>query len=593
MSAAALITLVTLATFLVVSLSGKVAVDIALFIAMTALLLFGVLTPSEAFLGFANPALFVIACFYVVSAAIKESGALTWWVSRLLGRSSRLTQIVPRLILTVSAASSVVANTPIVSIFIPQIQDWGRRHKISASALMMPLSFAAILGGTCSLIGTSTNVLLVGMMQGRPELDSLHLFSPALIGIPLILMFIVYYLVIGHRLLPDRQGVSDVARDAREYAMPMQVDPNGILAGKTIAEAGLRHMQHSFLSEIQTENRIIPAVGPDELIHGGDILVFVGQPEAISELRQVRGLKPAESNVFKLDVPYSSRSLIEAVISPASNLVGKNIKESKFRTQFGGAILAVSRNGEKINLKVGDIVLRPGDTLLIEASSDFLKRHRYRRDFLLLSRLDDTTLPNLEKAPIAIGLLGVFIVLTFSGVVPLVTASLLLVCGLGVTGCISLEYAQRSIDIRVLMAIGASLALGFALQKTGLADSAAQIITHIGGDNPYLNLLLLYLVTVLATELITNNAAVVLMFPIALSLSESLEASLLPFVISIMFGASMSFMTPFGYQTNLMVQGPGGYHSLDYLKVGSLLTLLSAAIVLTLTPLIWPFTGSI
>ncbi len=241
------------------------------------------------------------------------------------------------------------------------------------------------------------------------------------------------------------------------------------------------------------------------------------------------------------------------MISPSANLVGKNVKESRFRTQFGGAILAVSRNGEKINRKVGDIVLRGGDTLLIEASADFVKRHRYNRDFLLLSKLDESTLPNLEKAPVAIGLLGAFILVTVTGLLPLVTASLLLVIGLGVTGCISLEYAQRSIDIRVLMAIGASLALGFALQKTGLAESAADTIIRIGGDNPYLNLLLLYVVTVIATELITNNAAVVLMFPIAMALSQSLEASLLPFVIAIMFGASMSFMTPLPDQPD----GPG------------------------------------
>ena len=380
-----------------------------------------------------------------------------------------------------------------------------------------------------------------------------------------------------------------MVKDAREYAMTMQVDPAGALAGKTIAEAGLRHMQHAFLSEIQTENRVIPAVGPDEVIHGGDILVFVGQPDAITELRQIRGLVPAESNVHKLKVPYSSRSLVEAVVSPASNLVGKNIKQSKFRTLFGGAILAVSRNGEKINMKVGDIVLKPGDTLLIEASTDIVKRHRYRRDFLLLSQLDDSSLPDQKKAPIALGLLGAFLVVTLGGILPLATASLLLVCALGATRCISLEYAQRSIDIRVLMAIGASLALGFAIQKTGLANSAAATIMQIGGDNPYFNLVLLFLVTITVTELITNNAAVVLMFPIAMSLSQNLGTDPLPFIISIMFAASMSLMTPFGYQTNLMIQGPGGYQTIDYIKAGGLLSILAGAVVLILTPMIWPF----
>jgi di/tricarboxylate transporter len=309
----------------------------------------------------------------------------------------------------------------------------------------------------------------------------------------------------------------------------------------------------------------------------------------VSELRQFPGLAPAEGQIHKLDVPYSSRALIEAVIAPVSNMVGKTIKDSSFRTQFGGAILSVSRNGERIQQKVGSIVLRAGDTLLLEAARGFVRRHRYSRDFLLLSRLDDVSIPNFDKAPTALGLLGIFIGLVVTGTLPLVVAALLLVGALAATKCISIEFAQRSIDMRVLLAIGASLALGLAIQKTGLADSAARGMLLLGGDNPFINLLLLYIATVIATELITNNAAAVLMFPLAQVLSGELGVNLLPFVMTIMFAASASFLTPVGYQTNLMVQGPGGYHFKDFFRVGAGLSLLVGLVVVTMVPRIWLF----
>ncbi len=589
MSFDAFITLSLLAGFLVVAVSGRLAVDFALAAAMTGLLVFGVLTPDEAFQGFSNPAIYIIACFYIVSAALKESGALHWWISRWLGRTSSPRRAIPRVMLPVAFMSSIISNTPVVAIFIPLLQDWAKRHKVSVSKLLIPLSYASILGGTCTLIGTSTNILVVGMLQGTAEADSLNLFSPAIIGVPLIIVGVLYFIFVGHRLLPSRVGVAEVGPDAREYAVSMRVVDGGALSGISIAEAGLRHLQYSFLSEIQSEGHIIPAVGPEEILSDNDILVFVGQPEAVSELRQFPGLVPAEGEVFKLDVPYSSRALIEAVVAPISNMVGKTVKASRFRTQFGGAILSVSRNGRRIEQKVGSIVLRAGDTLLLEAARGFVRRHRYSRDFLLLSRLDDLNIPNFDKAPVALGLVGLFILFVVSGVMPLVVASLILVAALAATGCISLEFAQRSIDMRVLLAIGASLSLGLAIQKTGLADLAGQGMMSLAGDNPLVNLLLLYLATVLATELITNNAAAVLMFPLAQVLSNQLDTSLLPFVMVIMFGASASFLTPVGYQTNLMVQGPGGYRFADFFRVGIVLSILVGALVITAVPLIWPF----
>jgi len=589
MSVDATITLTVLICFLIVAISGRLAVDIALAVSMTALLVFGVLTPNEAFQGFSNPALFIIASFYIVSSALKESGALHWWIMRWLGKKKSVKGAIPLIMAPVALSSSVISNTPVVAIFIPLIQDWARRHDLSISKLLIPLSYASILGGTCTLIGTSTNILIVGMLQDSPEANNLSLFSPAAVGLPLILLGIGYFVLIGHRLLPERKSIADDIVDTRQYAVSMRVEEGGVLCGMSIADAGLRHLQYSYLTEIQSKGHVIPAVGPEEILTANDVLVFVGQPEGVSELRQFRGLSSAENEVLELDIPYSRRALIEAVVSPVSNMVGKSVKASSFRTQYSGVILSVSRNGKRIDEKVGSIVIKAGDTLLLEAARGFVRRHRYNRDFLLLSRIDDATIPDVTKAPIALGLLGIFIVIVLLNIMSLVSASLLLVAALAVTRCISLEFAQRSIDMRVILAIGASLSLGFALQKTGLSDLAAHGIMTLADGSPILNLILLYLVTVAATELITNNAAAVLMFPLAQALSIELDVSLLPFVMTIMFAASASFLTPFGYQTNLMVQGPGGYHFSDYFRVGIILSLFVGITVIFLVPIFWPF----
>ena len=584
-----IVTLSVLAMFLGAVMLSVIAVDIALIGSMTLLLLFGVLSPVQAFAGFANPALVIIACFYIVSAAIKETGAINWWVMRCLGNSDKPIKVLPRVILPVSAISSIMSNTPVVAIMIPQLQAWARRHNVAPSKLLMPLSFAAMLGGTCSLIGTSTNILLVGLMESSDVPVSLNLFSPALVGIPLVMLCCVYFMTIGARLLPARGGADEVIDGIRYYSVSMRVNEDSQLVGKSIEDAGLRRLEYCFLSEVQAGSRVIPAVGPNEILHANDVLIFTGQPESVRELRGIRGLAPVEDNARKLDAPISGRELLEAVIAPASNMVGKSVKESKFRTTYGGAILAISRQGKRISKKIGDIVLHQGDTLLIEASKDFVTRHRYKRDFLLLVTLGDNALPDLSKGPVATGLLLGFLVIVILGLLPLATASLALVCCLGITKCISLENAQRSVDLRILAAIGGSIALGLAIQNTGIASMAANAIASLADNHAYLSLIFLYIVTVIVTELITNNAAAVIMFPVAMGLSTGLGVSITPFVMTIMFAASMSFLTPYGYQTNLMVQGPGEYRAADYARVGGLLSIFVGAIVIGLVPIFWPF----
>ncbi len=587
----AIITLAILVIFIISIVTNRVPVDVALLTAMVLLIVFKVVSPTEALLGFSNPAIFIIACFYVVSAAVRESGALHWWVMRLLGDNKSLSVFLPRLMAPVAAISSLMSNTPVVAMFIPFLRDWADRHKLSLSKVLIPLSFASILGGLCTLIGTSTNIIVVGLLQSTPEANALSLFSPAVIGIPIIIFGIIYFALFGDKLLPNRKNgeVEADVSDPRQYAVSMKIEAGGALSGKTISNSGILKLNYSLLSEIRTVGKVVTSIRSNRVLKDNDILIFIGQPESVTELRQIPGLSTINDQSSKMEAPTNSRALVEAILASNSSMVGKTVKRSMFRSRFGSVIVSVSRNGRQIKKEVAKIRLRAGDLLLIEAPKGFVSLYRHSRDFLLLSRLDGITLPDTSKAAVTLGILSIYLVSIVSGFLSLLAGSMLLVLLLGVTKCISLDQAQRSIDGRVLLAIGASLSLGVAIQTTGLADLAVTAIMSVAGGNLYLNLLILYISTVVATELITNNAAAVLMFPLAQIMSINLNASLLPFAIVIMFGASSSFMTPMGYQTNLMVQGAGGYTVRDFFKVGFGLSLIVGIMVVTIVPLVWPF----
>lgn len=585
------VTLIIFSVFLLLVVSNKVAVDIALALAMVFLLASGVISTTEALEGFANPAIFIIACFYIVSAAVRESGALHWWVMKLLGDNTSLNFFLPRLMAPVALISSVMSNTPVVAMFIPFLRDWAEKHKISVSKVLIPLSFASILGGVCTLIGTSTNIIMVGLLESHLGYMPLNLFSPAIIGVPIIVLGILYLSLIGHRLLPkNKSKIVDLdVSDPRTYAVNMKVEPDSFLSGKTLGDSGLLRMSYSMLTEIKSGGKTISSLRSNRILRNNDVLLFVGPPESIAELRQIPGLRSFDDQLSKMETPSHSRSLVEAVLSKNSSLLGKTVKASMFRTRFGSVIVSVSRNGRQLKQDVSKIRLSAGDLLLIEAPSGFVRLYRNSRDFLLLSRLDGIMLPDTSKSAITLGILAAYFFLVLLDFVSLLAGSMLLVVALGLAKCISLDQAQRSIDGRVLLAIGASISLGIAIQNSGLAELAVDAIIALAGENLYANLLLLYLVTVITTELITNNAAAILMFPLAQIMSSQLDASIMPFAIIIMFGASSSFMTPMGYQTNLMIQSAGGYSVMDFFRVGFGLSVIVGLMVVLLAPIFWPF----
>jgi len=475
-----------------------------------------------------------------------------------------------------------------VAMFIPAIQDWAQRLGIPASKLLLPLSYAAILGGTCTLIGTSTNLVVDGMLQSTLGIN-LGLFELAWVGIPLLVIGGGFLVLFGHRLLPDRGGISEELDLVREYGVEMEVASPGPLAGKTVAEAGLRALSYGYLTEIDRNGRLITAVEPDRTLQAGDKLYFVGAPECASELRRIQGLKPANGSVHKLEVENHQRCLVEVVLGPEFSALGQTIRDSRFRTRFNAVILSVSREGRRVPGKLGDITFRMGDTLLLEASEQFVAQYRFRRDFLLVSALNDSTPPDFHKAPRALGILGVMVLLSASGLLSILEAAFLAAGGMILAGCLTASRARRSVDLPVLVVIAASFALGNAMTVTGAAEWVASSLLSFGPLTPWVALALVYVLTAAFTEMITNNAAAVLMFPIALAISEQLGVSVLPFAIAVMFAASASFITPLGYQTNLMVYGPGRYRFTDYVRIGTPLSLLVGVVAVGLIPLVWGF----
>jgi di/tricarboxylate transporter len=589
LSADAWLTLTTVMVTAALLIGTRVAPDLILVGALTVLIVGQVMTPSEALVGVGNPGLATVAVLYVVVAGLVDTGAVHALGARLLGRPRSLGLAQLRLMLPVSVLSAFLNNTPVVAMLVPAVEDWARRYRLSVSRFMIPLSYAAILGGTCTLIGTSTNLIVHGMLLTSTDQGPMGFFEIGAVGLPAAIVGTLFVVVAGRWLLPERKPPLRVPEEAREYAIEMLLEETSPLIGRSIEEAGLRQLPGAFLAEIERGDTLLPAVAPTERLRAGDRLLFVGVVDSMLDLVRLRGLVPAPDQLFKLDTPRAERRLFEAVVSESCPVTGKTIRDGQFRSRYDAVVIAVARNGERLRGKVGDVQLRPGDTLLLEARPSFATRQRNSRDFLLVHELQGSSVPRHERAGLATAILAGMVVAAAGGIASMFEAALVAAALMILTRCTSSSAARASIDWSVLTVIGASLGIGQALLTTGAASGVAHWWLGLVGESPWTALLGVYLLTSLFTALITNNAAAVLIFPIAQATAAGLSVSVLPFVVTIMMAASASFATPISYQTNLMVYGPGGYRFSDYLRIGLPLNLLLGVVTVGLTPLIWPF----
>lgn len=555
--------------------------------ALAVILITGIIPAGAALAGFSNPGVLTVGALFIVAAGLRQTGVMTLILSRVLGRPRGGISAQLRLGVPVVTASAFLNNTPLVAMLLPVVLDWSRSARIPASKLLLPLSYFAVLGGLCTLVGTSTNLVVHGLLvsAGRPGLG---MFDIAWVGVPCALAGLAF-MAVASRWLPSRQGDALIPADPRQYTVEMVVAGNGPLAGKSIEGAGLRHLPGLYLMEIQRGEHILPVVDPRERLEAGDQLIFVGVVGSVVDLQRIPGLQPATRQVFKLNAHRAERCFVEAVVSRASPLIGQTIRDGKFRNRYNAVVLAVSREGERVPGRIGDIRLRPGDALLLEALPSFVEQQRDSREFYLVSRFDGSGPPTTAQAPVALMVLAGMVVLGTFGVLTMLQAAFLAATAMVLTRCCSVEAALKAVDGPLLLTIACSFALGGALEQTGAAAAIANTLLYPAGHRPWLALFIIYGVTLLLTELITNNAAAVTMFPIAMAAAAQAGASYQPFVMAVTVAASAGFASPLGYQTHLMVYGPGGYKAVDFLKVGLPMDLLLWAVTCTLAPLAWPF----
>jgi di/tricarboxylate transporter len=547
------------------------------------LLVTDVIDAAAAFSGFANPAPITVAALYVLAAAAQKTGLLAPLTARLLGSGQGRGAMV-RLLGPTAGASAFFNNTPLVAMLIPDVVGWADRQRVSASRYLLPLSYAAILGGTVTLIGTSTNLVVSGLLEqsGQPPLG---LFEITLIGGPVAIAGLAVLLAV-HGVVPERRTAMEQATsEVREFAVQMRVVPGGPADGTTVADAGLRDLAGVYLVQLERAGRVLAPVPPNEVLAGGDRLMFAGDVGQVVDLQRMRGLESAEQEHL-LAVESPQHTFYEAVVGRASPLAGHTLKEMDFRSRHGAAVVAIHRDGHRVGEKLGQVRLRVGDTLLLLADPGFGQRWRSGHDFLLAARLGGPPPSATRKAPLVGAVAVTMILLAAFNVLPILQGALVAAGVLIATRTLSVAEARDAVDLDVVVLIGAAFGLGAAIETTGLAQQIAE--GFVAGLSPLgtIGIVLgLVLATSVLTEMVTNNAAAVVVYPIAISIAAGagLDPRLLAMAVAV--AASTSFLSPIGYQTNTMVYGPGGYRFADYLRAGIPLNLTVLATITTVVTL--------
>lgn len=573
---------------LAILVRNRLSPAVAVFGGAVALLVLGVIDESQAFSGFSNSAPITVAALYVVAGAVEKTGALTPIMQRTLGSTGWFRRPLARTLLPTVGASALLNNTPIVAMLIPQVTSWADRRGVSASKLLMPVSFTAILGGTLTLIGTSTNIVVAGQMT-ELGLEPMGFFEIGLLGLPLALVGLVVIIALAPRVLPSRRSpVSEMADEAKRFSLEMVVVPGGPIDGKTVAEAKLRSLEGVFLVAVDRGDSVVAPVRPSTVLRGDDKLRFAGPANTILDLQSRRGLASAELE-HMLEVSDPAVRYFEVVVGSRSPLAGSTLAEVGFRSRYQAAVVAIHRSGNLVGEKLGTVTLRVGDTLILISDRGFRSRWKDRADFLVVAEVDGTPPQATSKAFWAVLALGVVVIGAATGLVPILQGSLVAAIALVVGKVMTPLEARRSVDIEVITVIASGFGIAAAVQSSGLADVIADgLVQALDSYGERGVLLGLVLATITLTEMITNNAAALLMLPIAIGAAAQAGLDPRGAAIAIAVAASASFLTPIGYQTNTMVYGPGGYRFTDYARLGTPLTALVIVVLVGLVPVIYP-----
>lgn len=558
-------------------------------IGVLALGFFNILTPQEILNGFANEQIAVIVLLLLLGDIIRRTSLIDSLFERVFGQNMSKRSFVLKMTTIVAAMSAFFNNTPLVAIMMPYVSNWSKTNNIAPSKLLIPLSYAAILGGSATLIGTSTNLIVNGLVidqQVFPGLESLQLFDFVYVGLPMAVIGILYLTFVSNYLLPSHTGnIERFNSEAQNYIVEAQIRKNSSLINKTVEEAHLRNLEGLYLVEIVRGNHRYKAISPDVILLENDHLYFAGKTEMVADLVNMNGLTFPEMGLLKRK---RSTDIVEIVITHNSTLISKTVKEANFRGKYDAAIIGIQRNGERIVEKIGTVKLKAGDVLLLMAGSDLTKRDDVM-DFYFISKVKELRKMEPYKAFILVGGAVLAILLSALGFISLFLALMLLfipILGLRIA---SPKDVHRNIDYNLILIIVMSLALGMAMVKTGVAELVSHSIINIFSSLGPVGILTgVYLVTAILAAYITNKAAVAIIFPVALTLAKDLNVDdPMPFILVVAFASAANFMTPIGYQTNLMIYGPGSYKFKDFFKIGFPLTLIYMAGTIFILKLIY------
>ncbi|HBS87190.1 MAG: potassium transporter TrkA [Bacteroidetes bacterium GWF2_38_335] len=554
-------------------------------IAVSFLGLVEVLTPSEILAGFANEQIMVIIMLLLLGDIIRRANIIEVFFNSIFKATGNLKKFTLQMMTLVAGLSMFMNNTPLVAVMMPYVHSWSKKNKISPSKLLIPLSFAAIIGGCATLIGTSTNLIVNGLVMDR-GMPSLKLFDFFWVGFPMIIIGVLYFIFWGIKVLPDNKDIIDnFDENSREYIVEAEIRSGSHLIGKSIEQAGLRNLQGLYLVEIiRSETEIMSS--PDILLQQGDMLYFAGETESITDfIKPESGLTlPQIGSLHKKKHTH----VLEVVVSHNSSLANRSVKEVNFRGKYDAAIIAIHRNGERVRGKIGEIFLKPGDVLLLLAGSDLEDRANFTQDFYFISKVKEISHPDLYKTIILIGGTVLAILLSALGFVSLFMALICLLILLIIFKVANPQDLPKSIDFNLAIIIAMSLALGIAMIKTGVAANIATVFVEVfvplGGFGVLLGF---YFITAILAAYITNKAAVAVIFPIGIATAAKMGADPMPFILIVAYAAAANFMTPIGYQTNIMVYGPGGYSFKDFFRVGTPLTFIYMLVAVTILYLIY------
>ncbi len=583
------VTLAVVAVTIVLLVKEVASPDLIFLGALAVLLLVGVFDePELALVGFSSTAVLTIGSLFVVAAGARKTGALSFFYRLIRPRSGSLRGALARLMLPVSSLSAFVNNTPLVAVLAPAVQDWGRRARIAPSKLLIPLSYAAVLGGMSTLIGTSTNLVVSDSLASVDGGVGFAMFELAWVGVPAALIGFVYFVTVGHRLLPERQDCSGtVRRDLRAYQFELRVPTASSYAGKTIAEVGLRRLEGAFLAHVFRGRALIAPARPDFIVEAGDVLAFSGSKEIMDRLLGSQELERVVGQGDDVE-RASELPLYEAVVAPESSLVGRSLREVGFRERFHAVVLGLHRRGARLEGSLGRLPMEPGDLLLVESRDDFVASWGGSDEFYLVAPLEREAASASHRAPWVLLISIAMVVSVAAFGLPVVVAALGSAVLIVFVAGMSPTEARRAIDLSVLLVIASAFGIGAAIRHTGLADALGQSVVFAGGFlGPVGVLAGVYLLTNVLTEILTNNVAAVIVFPIGVAAAKAGGLEPRGVAMAIAIAASASFASPVGYPTNLMIMGPGGYRFSDYLKVGIPLNVMIMALTLGVVSWLW------